>query len=178
MECTDCKGSGIYVGLGHYNERETCRRCNGSKDEPSRIGTTGTPLRDYQQDALGNVLAERALWTGHAELITKHMVLRVSEDQGRFPRRVTLALNPNCTSFTQLRDDNTGKPARFNDPTNGVHWLLLGRRGEKRAADLRLMTWDSIQIPSPVIEGYAQDHYLTLYKRIDMKNEFKCLWHY
>lgn len=32
MKCFDCRGSGLYVGLGFY-PAETCKRCNGTGNE-------------------------------------------------------------------------------------------------------------------------------------------------
>jgi hypothetical protein len=54
----------------------------------------------------------------------------------------------------------------------------LGRRTGPSIASNRWITWEPKQAPRPVVQDYAQDHYLALYKRVEMKNEFKCIWHY
>jgi hypothetical protein len=177
MKCTDCNGSGVYVGLSHYNEREDCERCGGSCIEPG--GKNGSfPLRDYQQAAVDAALTPRALWED-SRLIERPWVLHVSKHCGQFPGHVRLELNGDAACFMDAKyDDGQKGYVNFHDANTGVHWILMGRRKGNDDADDRWMTWDTVQVPRRVIQDYAQQHYLALYQRIEMKNEFKCLWHY
>lgn len=172
MKCTDCNGSGVYVGLSHYNEREDCGRCGGSCIEPG-----GAPLRDYQQQAVDDILAKRALWTGHAESFTRRSVLRISKDQKQFPGRVWLELKSERTYFMDASYNDGKGNVEFKDATTGVYWVLLGSRPGRGSSE-RWLGWDTPQVPRPVILEFAQTNYLALYQRIEMKNDFKCIWHY
>ncbi len=178
MKCTDCNGSGVYVGLSHYNERQDCGRCGGSCIEPT--GKNGSfPLRDYQQQAVDDILAKRALWTGHAESITRTSVLRISKDQKQFPGRIYLEVSCGLERMHFMDASyNDGKGnVEFKDADTGVHWVLLGSRPGRGSSE-RWLGWDASQVPRPVILEFAQTNYLALYQRIEMKNDFKCIWHY
>ena len=173
MICTDCNGKKVYVGLGHYNERTPCGRCGGSGQEPNQ--PSGMPLRDYQKEALTSKLAERALWTGHAEVVTAAIVSTITDNLTRFPGRVYLPTTSRGERFSGIKYSE-GALVRTDDER--VYWLLLGSRKVGGAMHHYQIAWRLRDKTRRDMMDYASIYYLTLYQRIEMKNEFKCIWHY
>ena len=178
MKCTDCNGSKVYVGLGFTQQAEACGHGAGSGIEPGS-STGSLPLRDYQQAAVDTALTQRALWGEDPRLIERPWVLHVSKHCGQFPGHVLLEVNDDATHFMDAKyDDGQKGYVDVFDANTGVHWILMGRRKGNDGADDRWMTWDTVQVPRPVIQDYAQQHYLALYQRVEMENKFKCHWHF
>lgn len=163
MKCTDCNGSRIYIGLGHYNDREACRHCKGSGNEPG--------------GALPGSAATR-FFPGVTAKATPDLVRKLSQSQGRFPEFISLRGSVNLLTFRLHFSDiiSTDGCTVLND--DSVHWVLLGERLGGTDVDSRLIGWETHDVPEPVVQEYAEMHYLALYQRVDIRNHFRCIWHY
>lgn len=157
MDCTDCNGSGLYVGLGLY-PAETCERCSGTGKEPLGGGATGAtgPTKEYSDvpRTLTNITARGFIddfWNGKKD---------------SFPSAIRLVV------------DTKSHPGRhyflmFNTPVQdtGTFYILVGHRD---GGDLvsRLPK----DMPNAVALSFAQQHHLALYERLGADNYFFKIW--
>ncbi len=167
MKCTDCNGTKQYLGLLHYQVPEACRRCNGTGIEPGSE-------RVSQSKASSQV-------NGVVHTLTIPTIVELSKRLKDFPKRVALETrktraNELVFANSAFHIDTEAIPVTY---PKGPFWIYAGARTPAQNRwDSSPLDWGSIDVPEPVAKNHAQRHYLVLYRRINLLNEFVCHWHF
>ena len=164
MKCTDCNGSGQYVGLGLY-PAEPCESCGGTGIHTIQAKPTSQPGR-YAQIA------------GRISVLTGVDISAYSDGFWK----VNTWCFPNVIALETKDVVGQGKlftlfGVSVDNINEGLQYLLLGdRRPHQSNNDRVLFTWFSKDHPRPVVLDHAQKHYLILYERDGQENRFQKIW--